>query len=151
MSIFPLSMSRTASIEGDPLTLDDFRRAGTATDDRRREPRVPSDKAVAIRPCRPSEDRGFRPARLRDCSVHGLGLFADEPMDPGEQFMVRLQLERVVLAVYTVRHCRRAAGQYIVGAALSGFIGGSDDPNSEAIIAALTSAESGRAEPDEKV
>lgn len=100
-------------------------------------------KEVAIRTCRTSDERGFRPARLIDCSVHGLGLSTDEPMDAGEQFLVRFQLERMILAVYTVRFCRRLSGRHVVGAALCGFIGGSDDPDATAIVAALTAAGAG--------
>ena len=139
-------MSPVKSVEGSPLTLDDFRKpegVGTGGDERRREPRVPCEKAVAIRPCRATDERGFRPARLLDCSVHGLGLSTDEPMDAGEQFLVRFQLERMVLAVYTVRYCRRLSGRHVVGAALAGFIGGADDPDAASIMAALTAAEAG--------
>jgi hypothetical protein len=131
-----MSMSHNDQKEGEPLTLADFRQ-GRAEADNRREPRFPCSKAIAIRPYRPREERGFRPASLLDCSVHGLGVFVDESMDAGEQFLVQFKLERMMLAVYTVRHCRRVADRYVVGAALDGFIGGSDDPDAEAILRTL--------------
>ena len=140
-------MSPAKLVEGSPLTVDDFRKAdgggGGGGAERRREPRVTCEKEVAIRPCRASDERGFRAARLLDCSVNGLGLSTDEPMDAGEQFLVRFQLDRVILAVYTVRYCRRLSGRHVVGAALAGFIGGSDDPDAATIMAALTAAEAG--------
>jgi len=139
-------LSPVKLVEGSPLTVDDFRKSGgdaAGGDERRREPRIACDKEVAIRTCRTSDERGFRPARLIDCSVHGLGLSTDEPMDAGEQFLVRFQLDRMMLAVYTVRYCRRLSGRHVVGAALCGFIGGADDPDAVEIMAALTAAGEG--------
>ena len=123
-----------------PLSIDDFHEVGAGNDDRRREPRFQSTKTLAIRPCRLDDVRGFRPARLLDCSVHGLGLFADEPMAAGEEFLVEFRFGGPMLAVYTVRHCRRAANRYIVGAALTGFIGAADEPDADAILRALSAA-----------
>jgi hypothetical protein len=131
-----MSMSDNDQGEGEPLTAADFQR-GRPGGDNRREPRYPSNKTIAVRPCRPGEERGFRPASLLDCSVHGLGLFLDESLHAGEQFLVQFKLERMMLAVYTVRHCRRVADHFVVGAALDGFIGGSDDPDAEAILRGL--------------
>jgi hypothetical protein len=131
-------MSDRQTSKGEPLTIEDFRDADAPpTADRRREPRFPCTKAIAIRSCRFGEDRGFRPARLLDCSVNGLGVQTDEPMDTGEQFLVRFKLDRLMLAVYTVRHCRRDGAEYQVGAALTAFIGGSEAPQSRAILDAL--------------
>lgn len=133
-------MSDRETSKGEPLTIEDFRNAGASPADRRREPRFPCTKAIAIRTCRFGEDRGFRPARLLDCSTQGLGIVTDEPMDAGEQFLVRFKLDRLMLAVYTVRHCRRDATQYQVGAALTAFIGGPDEPDAQAILDALLAA-----------
>jgi hypothetical protein len=140
-----MSMSGREPSKGEPLTIEDFHEVSTGRDDdRRREPRFPCHKAIGIRPCRPGggddDDRGFRPARLLDCSVHGLGLFADEPMHAGQQFLVEFRLDRPMLAVYTVRHCRPVAGRYIVGAALTTFVGGPDEPDAGAILRALIAA-----------
>jgi hypothetical protein len=140
-----MSTSDRETEGGEPLTLADFHDVRTANDiaggaggdERRREPRFASDKIVAFRPCRPDDARGFRPARVLDCSVHGLGLFVDEPMRAGEQFLVKFKLERLILAQYDVRHCRPVAGRYIVGAALTGFIGGETEPDGEAVLRAL--------------
>ena len=133
-------MSDRDQNRGEPLAIEDFYEAGHSTDDRRCEPRFPCDKLIAIRSCRPGDDRGFRPVRLLDCSVHGLGVFADDPMLAGEEFLVEFKLERLMLAVYTVRHCRPVANGHIVGAALTGFIGGSDEPDAEALVKALVAA-----------
>jgi hypothetical protein len=135
-----MSMSNREPSRGAPLTLEDFHEAGPAHDDRRREPRFPCDKVIAIRPERPGDDRGFRPARLLDCSLHGLGLMAEEPMHAGEQFLVEFKLHELMLAVYTVRHCRRVANRYIIGAALTGFIGGPSQPDADAILQDLITA-----------
>ena len=60
---------------------------------------------------------------LFNFSLHGAGLLTEEAKAPGEEFVLRLQLERRVLAVYTVRYCRRVSDRYVVGAALLGFVG----------------------------
>ena len=135
-----MSISDKKQGEGEPLTAADFQ-AQPGEGDNRREPRFPSNKTIAIRPYRQAEERGFRPAHLIDCSVHGLGEILDESMHAGEQFLVQFKLERLMLAVYTVRHCRRVVDHYVVGAALDGFIGGSDDPDAEAILRALVNTD----------
>ena len=135
-----MSMSDAEHIKGEPLTIEDFRDAEQFSDDRRREPRFRCHKAIAVRPCRFGEDRGFRPAQLLDCSVHGLKIVTDEPMDTGEQFLVRFKLDRLMLAVYTVRHCRRDPTHCEVGAALTAFIGSPDEPDAQAILDALLAA-----------
>ena len=131
-----MSLPNNDKGEGEPLTAADFQQ-GRAAAENRREARFPCSKSIAIRPYRQTEERGFRPASLLDCSIHGLGVFTDERMEPGEQFLVQFKLERMMLAVYTVRHCRRVADRYVVGAALDGFIGGSDDPEAETILRTL--------------
>ena len=133
-------MSDAENIKGEPLTIEDFRDREISPDDRRREPRFPCHKAIAVRSCRFGEDRGFRPARLLDCSVHGLKIVTDEPMDTGEQFLVRFKLDRLMLAVYTVRHCRRDTAHCEIGAALTAFIGGPDEPDAKVILDALLAA-----------
>lgn len=132
-----MSMSGKETPEVEPLRVEDF---GGNADERRREPRFGTAKWIAIRSCRPGDERGFRRARLLDCSVHGLGLFADEPMNAGEQFLVQFDLGGPMLAVYTVRYCRPVADRHLVGAALDGFIGGAEQPDADAVLRALLDA-----------
>src|SRR5215217_5685820 len=131
-----MAMRGSEPIEGSPLTAEDFRDAAFAA--RRGGARVPCDRPVSIRRCSPGDDRGFRPARLLNCSINGLGLFTDEALAPGEEFIVQIKLERVVLALYTVRYCRRLTDRYVVGAELSGFIRGQGDPDPATIMKMLT-------------
>lgn len=139
-----VARTSTPTEEG-ALTPDDFYERAGAHDDRRCEPRVACDKVIGVQSCRAGDDGCFRPARVLDCSVHGLGLLARERMDVGEQFMVQFKLDRVILAVYDVRHCRRAGDRFIVGASLHGFIGGPGEPDAAAVMRALT--EAGRVKP----
>jgi hypothetical protein len=131
-----MSISDKKQGEGEPLTAADFQRQ-PGHGENRREPRFPSARTIAVRPYRQAEERGFRPANLIDCSVHGLRVIMDESMHAGEQFLVQFKLGQLMLAVYTVRHCRRVDDRYVVGAALDGFIGGSEDPDAESILRAL--------------
>lgn len=79
--------------------------------DKRGQSREPLDKPVEILPCaRLPGDERFVTVRLRDCSLDGLGLLADFPMKPGEQFLAKLELDGLMLMLYTVRHCEPAPG-----------------------------------------
>jgi hypothetical protein len=95
---------------------------------------------VALRRCTPGHDeRGFCPAVLFNFSLNGAGLLTEEAMAPGEEFVLRLQLDRRVLVVYTVRYCRRVSDRYVVGAALVGFVGGeAGGVDAAAVLKALT-------------
>src|SRR5438046_5323175 len=90
--------------EGRALTAGDFAAAATA-DERRREPRIASNRVIAILPCASATQKTWRfsAARLLDCSAKGLGLVTSLPFESGDQFLVKLQLQRIVLVQYTVR------------------------------------------------
>ena len=75
--------------------------------------------------------------RLLDCSAHGLGIVDTEPMQPGEQFVVYLQLDEVTMVLYTVRYCAKLeSGEYKIGAQLAGFIG-KDDTEPDQVLTSL--------------
>jgi hypothetical protein len=64
-----------------------------------------------------------RRVRLVDCSAHGMGIEDDQPMQPGEQFVVYLRLKDITMVLYTVRYCRGSNERFKIGAELAGFIG----------------------------
>jgi PilZ domain-containing protein len=103
--------------------------------ERRAERRSACD--VVIMPCGTMASGKFRKARMVDCSESGIALLATRRLPPGEQFMLKIRLKRIVLAVYTVRHCRPIDDDvYRIGAELTGFIG-PHDCDSAAIFKAL--------------
>jgi len=130
---------KPAKKEANALTASDFQT--TATDERRSEPRFNCNKTISILPCTPDKDWHFQSAQLIDCSAHGLAVRTNFPIKAGDQFLAKLKLDRIILALYTVRHCRDLENnQYQLGAQLSGFIGTPDSP--EAVLQSLTNSQS---------
>lgn len=92
-----------------------------ASDQRRSEARHACDREISIMPLSDAGDR-FVTARLTNCSMHGLGMTTSHPLEPGQQFLVRLKLDRLVLMVYTLRYCiPTKRDEYRVGAKFSGY------------------------------
>ena len=124
----------TGKIAG-ALLADDFR---PDPSQRRVEPRFARERKISILPCIADLPWSFRAAQLENCSAHGLALLVDQPMDAGEQFLVKLQLDHLVLAVYTVRHCRQAGDRlYRIGAEISGFVGAPPRYDPDSVLRAL--------------
>lgn len=112
--------------------------AAAAGAQRRKEPRVPCSKAVALLPCAAEELWQFKQGWVVDCSPHGIGLHVAAPMQAGEQFLVKLKLEQLMLVLYTVKHCRPApTGRYHVGAEFSGFVRTGEAQDADALFRAL--------------
>jgi len=118
--------ARKGSGRSGTLTLEDFReaRGNPVGDERRREPRIPCDRHIDVLPCVADKTWEFKRVGLFDCSPLGLGLVFDTVIAPGEQFIAKLNVGRMALALYTVRHCQTIdARHYKVGAAFAGFVG----------------------------
>jgi hypothetical protein len=121
-------MGRPKKKQFDGLSIHDFRVRGKP-DERRRETRFSVQRFISLLSCDAPSDDGFVKVQLIDCSLHGLGILTAREMGIGERFLIKVQLQRIMLAVYTTRYCRREAKGFQIGAELSGFIGGiSDDP-----------------------
>jgi hypothetical protein len=75
---------------------------------RRVETRFSCIKPIYVRPFAQSVDEKFMYSRLLDCSAHGLCVLTPRPMQPKEQFLLKLRLERLSLILYTVRNCIQA-------------------------------------------
>jgi PilZ domain-containing protein len=116
---------RTKRANGKELTAADLRGGSMAWAERRGVQRMSCQREVEILSTRAARGEGFRAVGLHDCSAHGISLVSAEPMEPGEQFIVKLRAESPSLVTYTVRHCTPAGdGQhYNIGAALTAFIG----------------------------
>src|SRR5688572_20217060 len=114
-------------------------------DFRRFEPRIHCDRQMSI--LRPGVDalagaegaNGFITARLTDCSLNGLGMMTSAALEVGEQFFVRLKIEKLTLLVYTVRYCiPMKADEFRVGAKFTGYTASSFQGDMGAVITALT-------------
>jgi hypothetical protein len=109
-----------------------------AEDRRRREPRILCDRELSIMPLDGASAR-FSTAQLTDYSGHGLGLTLSEPVLEGRQVLVRMNLSKPVLLVYTLRYCiPTKSSQYRAGASFTGFAATSFQGEPQAIISALS-------------
>lgn len=96
--------------------------AGAA--EQRRERRFSCDHKIAIVSTGSSDNQGLHEVELLDCSVHGLGLLVNNPMEVGSQFIAKLKPERSLLVLYTVRHCVPVEqGRFKIGASFDAFFG----------------------------
>lgn len=92
-----------------------------ASDQRRAETRHSCDREISIMPLTDDADR-FVSARLTDCSMHGLGMTASHLLQPGQQFVVRLKLDRMILLMYTLRYCiPTKRDEFRIGAKFTGY------------------------------
>lgn len=132
--------SGTGQAKGGALTPEDFQGSGGA-EDRRKELRLPCQREIAVMPCAGPDGRGFRRVSLSDCSPHGLGVVSNEPMAPGDEFLAKLKLKKLILLVYRVQHCAAlgagGAGPFRIGAELIGTIGPPDDAEADATLKAI--------------
>jgi PilZ domain len=134
-------MARRDKAQSGSLNLADFRGTGIE-DERRREPRIPCDKQIAILPAASEKDWAFKSVGLFDCSPRGLGLIAEDPIAPGEQFLAKLKLAKLTMVVYTVRYCTPIArGQFKIGAEFTGVIGSPDGCDPNVVLDALLDAD----------
>lgn len=104
---------------------------------RRRETRLRAERAVMIMPFAFGSGLRFQPARLTDCSRHGVALLLPEPLPADTQFMMKAKLRQSVLLIYTVKNCHGAEEGYRVGARFSGIIGPPDDRDASVVLDAL--------------
>ena len=113
--------------------------------DLRREPRYAPQRLVDILPCRARNEWNFKPAELIDCSANGVGLIVDQPLQAGEQFIMKIKLVKWVLLLYTVRYCvpdehsgaSRRPTRLRIGAELSGFVDATRHHDPRAVLEAL--------------
>jgi hypothetical protein len=110
----------------DGLNHGDFRHGGTGRD-RRQEARENVGRAISILPLSRSIETGFQTVNLLDCSVNGIAIMSQLSMAVGEQFMVRLDIGRIIFIVYRARNCSESDGKCRIGAEIMGIIGGTGD------------------------
>ena len=105
------------------LTPGDFRT------NRRGEERTTLSRRLDVLPCAATGDWKFLETEMTDCSPHGLGILARDPMAVGAQFLVKLRVGgvggvggSVKMLLYTVRNCAPAdRARHRIGARFSGL------------------------------
>jgi hypothetical protein len=74
--------------------------------DQRSEPREICVEEIDILQCVPRLlEWRFKSVEMLDCSPSGIGIISDMPLQIGDQFLVKLELETISLPLYTVKHC----------------------------------------------
>ncbi len=125
---------------GGALTPEDFHDADPRG--RRREERIAHRRMIQILPTLADEEWKFLWAELIDCSPNGMGLFMKNPMKPGNDFLVKLKLDSIVLLLYTVRHCEAEGKGWRIGARFTGVTGDPIRRDPQTVLAALLISDS---------
>jgi hypothetical protein len=105
---------------------------------RRRQARFACLKPIYVRPLAQSVEEKFLYSRLIDCSSGGVCVLAPTPMQPRDQFLLKLRFERLLLVLYTVRNCIQ--GDYAswrIGAEFKEIIGISELDPGNAVLERL--------------
>ena len=85
------------------------------------EARIFCDRTLPIMRLGDPSHRKLR-AQVTDCSELGIGMMLGAPLEPGEQFTARVELDQPTLLLYTVRYCiPMAADQFRIGATFTGY------------------------------
>ena len=115
----------------------------TASDDRRGEPRIGCHKKIQVIPAAHLQSCQSIQVELVDAAAAGIGIVHSRPMQPGEQFIIRLQFDDGArLLMYTVKHSQWLSLQrYQIGAEFSGFLAVPNRIDPSTILAALLTLE----------
>lgn len=105
----------------------------------RREPRVSCSTIVDLLPCQARGAWKFTSAEVTDCSLSGIGLIVNEPIEVNQQFMIKLKLPTGVrVLIYTVHNCDHwERSRYRIGAKFSGFAAQAFDEDPASVMEAI--------------
>src|SRR4051812_4817413 len=101
--------------------------------DRRCEQRFPARGQIRYLPTRAAKDWRFLAGRVVDCSAHGIGMECEEPLGIGDDFIVKLRMGKMRLAVYRVQNVASKDGSYRIGGEFIGMLIDPGDVDHEAI------------------
>ena len=85
--------------------------------EQRTEPRYHCPRLARIRP-RTGQRVTERLSIVRNISVHGIGLFLTQALEPGTLVDVELRSRYIVRRVATVVHCTKQEGGWLIGCTL---------------------------------
>jgi hypothetical protein len=81
----------------------------------------------------------FTTVQLTDCSLHGLGMNLPESYEAGQQFVLRLKLDKVVLLVYTLKYCiPTKTNSFRAGARFTGYHANTFRDDLQSVVESLT-------------
>ena len=107
---------------------------------RRGEARFAAKGQVRYLPTRAAKEWKFLTARLLDCSPHGIAIECTQPMDVGDDFIVKVRVGKLHLAVYRVQNCRPTNDGHRIGGEFVGLLIDPGDVDHDAIVKALAGA-----------
>ena len=122
------------------LSPADLSATALVSEDRRRERRfLCGNKRVLVNFSPTAQEREWRWATMVDGSARGIQLVTDWRAQDGTNFMLKVQVGKVVAAIYTVRHAPRTSdGQgWLVGAEFLGVLGSAHDHDPEFFLRRL--------------
>ena len=78
--------------------------------------------------------------RLTDCSLHGLGLMSPQPLEAGEQVLVKVEMNRLpMMLMYTVRYCvPMKSDAFRAGLRFSGYVASKFRGEMRTVLGAMT-------------
>jgi hypothetical protein len=131
----------------DPFAQSTFAKlaASPREDERRGEPRIGCHKKIQIIPAAHLSVHDCQSIQVEmiDAAAQGVGIIHSRPMQPGEQFVIRLQFDDGArLLLYTVCHSQWLSLQrYQIGAEFSGFLAVPSRLDAGTILGALLALE----------
>jgi len=104
---------------------------------RRTEARISAKGEIRYLPTRAAKDWRFLTGRLLDCSPHGIGIECAHAMDVDDDFIVKVHVGKLRLAVYRVQNVRPWDAGYRIGGEFIGLLIDPGDVDHDAIVEAL--------------
>src|SRR4051812_16384736 len=89
---------------------------------RRTEARFPAKGQIRYLPTRAAKDWKFLTGRLLDCSRHGIGIEVAHAMELGDDFIVKVRVGKLRLAVYRVQNVQTWGAGYRIGGEFIGLL-----------------------------
>lgn len=104
---------------------------------RRSEARISAKGDIRYLPTRAAKDWRFLTGKLLDCSCHGIGIECAHAMEEGDDFIVKVHVGKLRLAVYRVQNVRPLDAGYRIGGEFIGLLIDPGDVDHDAIVEAL--------------
>ncbi|HVT90135.1 MAG TPA: PilZ domain-containing protein [Tepidisphaeraceae bacterium] len=112
----------------------------TTTPQRRREERVPCTAKIEVLPCRLAKEWKFTEGQMIDCSGEGIGFQTGATLSRGEQFLVKIQIDKTRYLLYTTQFASSQGKSMRVGGEYTGVVAAPMKLTSEILVAAFTAA-----------
>lgn len=104
---------------------------------RRKEARSTAKGEIRYLPVRAAKDWRFLKGHLLDCSRHGIGIECAHAMEVGDDFIVKVHVGKLRLAVYRVQNVQTRDAGYRIGGEFIGLLIDPGEVDHDAIVEAL--------------